>query len=449
MDELLSVRAPQSPQAEQAVIGAMLIEPDCIPTVLKDARPEFFYSKVNREIFETILAMFNYGQTIDPLTVLDKMQERGVYHEESTRAYLTELIRVTPTAANVGEYLNILRDKSLQRDLARVAERITQMVTEGVGEAGEMLEVAERSIFELRRDRSIGGLKPVSEILQTVYDQLTEMSESGERLPGISTGLADLDNRILGMSPGELVLVASRPGMGKTSIAMNIVSHVAKTTGKTVAVFSLEMSREQLVTRLLSGEALIDSKKLQKGNLSGDEWRRLIAAAGTLSATHILIDDNPMLSVADMNAQCRRVGQDLALVVVDYLQLMQSADNRSRNRGENRQQIVADISRMMKIMAKDLRVPVLCLSQLNRAAEARQDKRPNLSDLRESGAIEQDADVVIGLYRDSYYNKESENPNAAELVILKNRKGQLGSIDVMWLPDYTTYVSVDRIHEDN
>lgn len=449
MDELLSVRAPQSPQAEQAVIGAMLIEPDCIPTVLKDARPEFFYSKVNREIFETILAMFNYGQTIDPLTVLDKMQERGVYHEESTRAYLTELIRVTPTAANVGEYLNILRDKSLQRDLARVAERITQMVTEGVGEAGEMLEVAERSIFELRRDRSIGGLKPVSEILQTVYDQLTEMSESGERLPGISTGLADLDNRILGMSPGELVLVASRPGMGKTSIAMNIVSHVAKTTGKTVAVFSLEMSREQLVTRLLSGEALIDSKKLQKGNLSGDEWRRLIAAAGTLSATHILIDDNPMLSVADMNAQCRRVGQDLALVVVDYLQLMQSADNRSRNRGENRQQIVADISRMMKIMAKDLRVPVLCLSQLNRAAEARQDKRPNLSDLRESGAIEQDADVVIGLYRDSYYNKESENPNAAELVILKNRKGQLGSIDVMWLPDYTTYVSVDRRHEDN
>ena len=449
MDELLSVRAPQSPQAEQAVIGAMLIEPDCIPTVLKDARPEFFYSKDNREIFETILAMFNYGQTIDPLTVLDKMQERGVYHEESTRAYLTELIRVTPTAANVGEYLNILRDKSLQRDLARVAERITQMVTEGVGEAGEMLEVAERSIFELRRDRSIGGLKPVSEILQTVYDQLTEMSESGERLPGISTGLADLDNRILGMSPGELVLVASRPGMGKTSIAMNIVSHVAKTTGKTVAVFSLEMSREQLVTRLLSGEALIDSKKLQKGNLSGDEWRRLIAAAGTLSATHILIDDNPMLSVADMNAQCRRVGQDLALVVVDYLQLMQSADNRSRNRGENRQQIVADISRMMKIMAKDLRVPVLCLSQLNRAAEARQDKRPNLSDLRESGAIEQDADVVIGLYRDSYYNKESENPNAAELVILKNRKGQLGSIDVMWLPDYTTYVSVDRRHEDN
>ncbi len=446
MDELLGIRVPQNLQAEQAVIGSMLIDPACIPDVLKDARAEHFYNRANREIFETIFTMFNYAQTIDPVTVLEQMKERGVYHEETSRNYILELMKVTPTAANVREYVTIIRDKALQRDLGKVAGDITNMVNEGLGGADEMLEVAERSIYALRKDRTIGGLKPVSEVIQTVYDDLSRLSqEGGERLPGLSTGLVDLDRQILGLNEGELILIASRPGMGKTSIAMNIAMHAAKTSGKAVAVFNLEMSREQLAIRMLSGESLVNSQKLLKGNLNQEEWRRIVAAAGAISATKIMIDDNPSLSVADMNAQCRRV-PDLGLVVVDYLQLMQSAGGRGGG-GESRQQIVADISRMLKIMAKELAVPVLCMSQLSRANEARQDKRPMLSDLRESGAIEQDADVVIGLYRDSYYNKDCENPNAAEAIVLKNRKGQIGTVDLMWLPDYTTYVSADKRYE--
>ncbi len=445
MDELIGLHVPQSPQAEQAVIGSMLADPSCVPEVLREVRAEHFYNRTNREIFETILTMFNYGRTIDVVTVAEQMIERGVYHEENTNSYLIELRRTTPTSANVGEYITILRDKALIRELAEVGASISKMVEEGLGSADEMLEKAEREIYALRRDRSAGGLKPVAEVVQTVYGDLTRMAEEGGQLPGLPTGLADLDNRILGLNPGELVLIASRPGMGKTSIALNITLNAAKQSGKAVAVFSLEMSREQLVTRLLSGESLVDSQKLLRGNLNADEWRRIVTAAGNISATRILIDDNPTLSVADMNAQCRRV-QDLGLVVVDYLQLMQSAGGRS-NAGENRQQVVADMSRMLKIMAKELEVPVLCLSQLSRAAEGRQDKRPMLSDLRESGAIEQDADVVIGLYREGYYNKDCENPNSAEAIILKNRKGQVGTVELMWLADYTTYVSVDHRHE--
>ena len=446
MDELLGTRVPQSPQAEQAVIGSMLIDPACIPDVLRDARAEHFYSQVNRDIFETIFAMFNYGQTVDPVTVMEQMKERGVYHEETTRSYLLELMRVTPTAANVGEYVTILRDKALQRDLGKVAGEIGAAVNEGLGSADDMLESAERKIYALRRDRAIGGLKPIGEIVQTVYDNLNKIAEEGAPLPGLPTGLVDLDNQILGLNKGELILVASRPGMGKTSIALNIAQHAAKASGKAVAIFSLEMSREQLVTRLLSGEGLVEAKKLQRGNLSAEEWRRIVTAAASLSATKILIDDNPTLTVADMNAQCRRV-RDLGLVVIDYLQLMQSAGGRQTS-GENRQQIVADMSRMLKIMAKELEVPVLCLSQLSRAAEGRNDKRPVLSDLRESGAIEQDADVVIGLYREGYYNRECENPNDAEAIVLKNRKGQVGTVNLMWIPDYTSYVSVDRRHDE-
>ena len=446
MDELFGTRVPQSPQAEQAVIGSMLIDPACIPDVLRDARAEHFYSQVNRDIFETIFAMFNYGQTVDPVTVMEQMKERGVFHEETTRSYLLELMRVTPTAANVGEYVTILRDKALQRDLGKVAGEIGAAVNEGLGSADDMLESAERKIYALRRDRAIGGLKPIGEIVQTVYDNLNKIAEEGAPLPGLPTGLVDLDNQILGLNKGELILVASRPGMGKTSIALNIAQHAAKASGKAVAIFSLEMSREQLVTRLLSGEGLVEAKKLQRGNLSAEEWRRIVTAAASLSATKILIDDNPTLTVADMNAQCRRV-RDLGLVVIDYLQLMQSAGGRQTS-GENRQQIVADMSRMLKIMAKELEVPVLCLSQLSRAAEGRNDKRPVLSDLRESGAIEQDADVVIGLYREGYYNRECENPNDAEAIVLKNRKGQIGTVNLMWIPDYTSYVSVDRRHDE-
>ena len=447
MNELLGRQAPHSASAEQAVLGSMLIDPRCIADVIDKVRSQDFYIQQNREIFETMFAMFSYGQTIDPVTVLDQMKVRGVYKEGSSQQYLMELMQITPTAANVLEYAAIVRDRALLRGLAEAADEITNMVYEGAGQADEMLESAERKIYALRKDRNTGGLTPVSVVVQNVYNQLSEAASSESAIPGLTTGIADLDRTILGMGPGDLILVASRPGMGKTSIGLNMALHVAKTSHKTVAVFSLEMTREQLVTRLLAGEGLVDSQKLQTGRLSSDEWRRVSSAASILSATDLRIDDNPSLTVSDMNAQCRRL-QDLGLVVVDYLQLMQSAGSGHSWSNESRTQAVSDISRMMKIMAKELGVPVLCLSQLSLANESRQNKRPMLSDLRESGAIEQDADIVIGLYREGYYDKECENPNEAEAIILKNRRGSTGTLKLMWLPEYTTFVSVSNRHDD-
>ena len=449
MEELLGRQAPHSASAEQAVIGSMLIDTRCIPDVIERLKGAEFYIQQNRDIFETIYAMFSYGQTIDPITVLDQMKTRGVFRESST-AYIAELMRITPTAANVLEYAAIVSDRALLRNLATAADEINTLVYEGTGEAENMLEAAERKIYALRQGRVVGGLVPISTIVQTVYSNLSEAASSGQKIPGLSTGLNDLDRFILGLNKGELILIAARPGMGKTSIALNIAMNVAKKSGKTVAVFSLEMSREQLVSRLLAGEGLVPSQNLLTGQLNSDEWKRIAAAAQVLSATDMRIDDNPMLSVSDMNAQCRRIS-NLGLVVIDYLQLMQSAGGDSRKyAGENRQQVVSDMSRMLKIMAKELNVPVICLSQLSRASEGRPNKRPMLSDLRESGAIEQDADVVIGLYREGYYNAECEEPNVSEAIVLKNRKGQTGTVKLAWLAEYTTFAAYEgNLNEDD
>ena len=446
MDELLGRKVPYSAPAEQAVIGSMLIDPRCIPEVLEKLKADEFYLPLNRSIYETIYAMFSYAQAIDPVTVLDQMKVRGVY-QDNCEEYLAEIMRVTPTAANVLEYAAIVRDRALLRRLGETADEINKMVYEGAGEADAMLEAAERRIYALRQGRSIGGLVPVSSVVQTVFDNLSEASASGKAIPGLSTGLADLDRVTLGLNRSELILIAARPGMGKTSIALNMALHAALNERQTVAIFSLEMSREQLVMRLLSRAALVPSQSLLTGQLTDQQWRELTTAAQALSATDIRIDDNPTLTVSDMNAQCRRV-PNLGLVVVDYLQLMQSAGSGHSWSNESRTQAVSDISRMFKIMAKELNVPVICLSQLSRANESRQDKRPMLSDLRESGAIEQDADVVIGLYRDGYYNKESENPNLAEAIILKNRKGQTGTVELLWLPEYTSFTMLEKRRDD-
>ena len=446
MDELLGRKVPYSAPAEQAVIGSMLIDPRCIPEVLEKLKADEFYLPLNRSIYETVYAMFSYAQAIDPVTVLDQMKVRGVY-QDNCEEYLAEIMRVTPTAANVLEYAAIVRDRALLRRLGETADEINKMVYEGAGEADAMLEAAERRIYALRQGRSIGGLVPVSSVVQTVFDNLSEASASGKAIPGLSTGLADLDRVTLGLNRSELILVAARPGMGKTSIALNMALHAALSEHQTVAIFSLEMSREQLVMRLLSRAALVPSQNLLTGQLTDQQWRDLTTAAQALSATDIRIDDNPTLTVSDMNAQCRRV-PNLGLVVVDYLQLMQSAGSGHSWSNEGRTQAVSDISRMFKIMAKELAVPVVCLSQLSRANESRQDKRPMLSDLRESGAIEQDADVVIGLYRDGYYNKESENPNLAEAIILKNRKGQTGTVELLWLPEYTSFTMLEKRRDD-
>ena len=443
MEELLGRKTPHSATAEQAVVGSMLIDPRCIADVLERLRSDEFYIKLNRDIYDTMAAMFAYGQTIDPVTVLDQMKVRGVYTDECD-AYMAEVMRVTPTASNVMEYAAIVRDKALLRRLGETADEINAMVYEGSGEAENLLEAAERKIYALRQGRNVGGLMPVSSVVQNVFDELSEIAASGKKIPGLSTGLVDLDRTILGLNKSELILVAARPGMGKTSIALDMALYAAMSQRKTVAMFSLEMSREQLVSRLLSRAARVPGQGLMTGQLTEQQWRDIADAAQALSATDIRIDDNPTLTVSDMNAQCRRV-EGLGLVVIDYLQLMQSAGSGHTWSNESRTQAVSDISRMMKIMAKELNVPVVCLSQLSRANESRTDKRPMLSDLRESGAIEQDADVVIGLYREGYYNKECAEPDIAEAIVLKNRKGETGTVRLRWMPEYTSFGSVSDL----
>ena len=446
MDELLGRKTPHSAPAEQAVIGSMLIDSRCIPEVLERLKPDDFYIQLNRDVYETIYSMFSYSMVIDPVTVLGQMKVRGVY-TDNCEEYLAEVMRITPTAANVLEYAAIVKDRALLRRLGEAADEINAMVYEGSGEAETMLEAAERKIYALRQGRNVGGLVPISSVVQNVFDEMNEAASSGNAIPGLPTGFPDLDRVILGLNNSELILVAGRPGMGKTSIALNMALHVGLNLNKAVAIFSLEMSREQLATRLLSRASLVPLQALLTGQLSEQQWRAVTDSAQSLSMTNILIDDNPTLTVSDMNAQCRRV-PDLGLVVIDYLQLMQSAGSGHTWSNESRTQAVSDISRMLKIMAKELNVPVVTASQLSRANESRQDKRPMLSDLRESGSIEQDADVVIGLYRDGYYNKESQSPNIAEAIILKNRKGQTGTIELNWSGEYTSFTSLDRKHED-
>ena len=447
MDELLGRKIPYSASAEQAVIGSMLIDSRCVPDVVEILHGYDFYLKTNKDIFETVYYMFAYGQTIDPVTVIDQMKVRGVYTENCER-YMAEAMSMTPTAANVLQYASIVKDRALLRSLGDAADEINNMVAEGSGEADMILESAERKIYDLRKDRNVGGLLPVSAVIDNVFDSLSEAAASGNKIPGLSTGLPDLDKATLGLNNSELILIAARPGMGKTSIALNIGLYVGMILKKTVAFFSLEMSREQLVTRLLSRAAMVPSQNLLTGQLSENQWKQIADAAQTMASTDIRIDDNPMLSVSDMNAACRRI-PELGLVIIDYLQLMQSAGSGHSWSNESRTQAVSDISRMLKIMAKELNVPVICLSQLNRAAEGRNDKRPMLADLRESGAIEQDADVVIGLYRDGYYNKDSDTPNLAEAIILKNRKGSTGTVNLNWMPEYTTFTSYTDREEDS
>ncbi len=448
MEDLLSRQAPHSLEAEQSVLGSMLIDSRCVNEVVGLLRPNDFYLQANRDIYETIYEMFSYSQVIDPVTVLDKMRERGVYDEQTSTKYIMQLMELTPTAANVVRYAQIVRDKALLRNLSEAASEIVDTVYEGVGTTQDILEAAEKKIYALRRGNTNDSLEHIGTVLLKVFDHLTELSEAGSDIAGVSTGLRDLDKSINGLNKSDLMLLAGRPGMGKTSLGLNIALNVAKKyPKKAVVFFSLEMSKQQLVTRLLANESFVDLQKLTTGKLSVDEWSKIGIASSALSQTDLRVDDNPMLSVAEMNAKCRRVN-DLGLVVIDYLQLMTSAGNTRNYSGENRQQVVSDISRSLKIMAKELNVPVLCLSQLSRANESRQDKRPMLSDLRESGAIEQDADEVLFIYREDYYNKDTEKQNVAECIIAKNRHGETGTVELQWLPQFTTFADREWRHDE-
>ena len=443
-EELLSRQPPHSLEAEQAVLGSVLIDSQCVTEIIGILKPEDFYLQQNREIYEAIYEMFNFSQTIDPVTVLEKLRELG-YYTDKTRDYVLQLMDITPTAAHAARYANIVRDKAMLRGLDRAGKDIVELVAEQTGTPAEMLETAEKKIYALRKGERGDSLEHIGTILHKVFDHLTELSQSDSAIPGLSTGLRDLDSKINGLNKSDLVLIAARPAMGKTSFALNIGLNVSKKYKGTVAFFSLEMSREQLAMRLMSGESFVDSQKMATGKLSEDEWEKLGMASVALSQTEIRVDDNPSITVAEMNAKLRRV-EDLRLVIIDYLQLMTGSGYGKGS--DNRVQVVSEISRALKIMANELNVPVICLSQLSRGPEGRTDKRPMLSDLRESGAIEQDADVVLFLYRDDYYHPDSEEKNVAECIVSKNRHGEVGTVKLQWLPQYTTFADREWKHAD-
>ena len=444
-EELLSRQQPQSLEAEQAVLGSILIDSRCITDVVGIVRPEDFYLQQNREIFEAIYTMFNFSQTIDPVTVLDKLKELGYYHDNS-RDYILQLMEITPTAAHAVRYANIVREKAMLRGLGQAASDITEMVYEEVGTASEMLESAEKKIYALRKGEHGDSLEHVGTVLHRVFDTLTELSQSESPIPGLSTGLRDLDTKINGLNKSDLVLVAARPAMGKSTFSLNIGLNVAKKYNKTVALFNLEMSREQLVLRLMSSESFVELQKLVTGKLSDEDWVKLCMASAALSQTDIRVDDNPTITVAEMNAKLRRL-DNLGLVIIDYLQLM-NGSGYGKSTSENRVQVVGEISRSLKIMAKELNVPVICLSQLSRAVESRTDKRPIMSDLRESGAIEQDADVIMFLYRDEYYNPNTEDKGVAECIVSKNRHGETGTVKLQWIPQFQTFADREWKHAE-
>ena len=443
-EELLAKQAPNSLEAEQAVLGSILIDSKCLSDVIGVVRPEDFYQEQNREIYETIYTMFNFSQTIDPVTVLDKMRELGYYHDNS-RDYILQLMQITPTAANAVRYAGIVRDKAMLRGLANAASDISETVYSQVGTPEEILENAEKKIFALRKGERGDSLEHIGVTLHKVFDHLTELSQSDSAIPGLSTGLADLDKKINGLNKSDLLLVAARPAMGKSAFALNLALNVAKKYGKTVAIFNLEMSREQLAMRLLAIESFVDGQKMATGKLTDEEWSKLCMASASLSQTDIRIDDNPSITVAEMSAKLRRV-DTLGMVIIDYLQLMNGSG--FGKSGDSRVNIVSDISRSLKIMAKELNVPVICLSQLSRGPESRTDKRPMLSDLRESGAIEQDADEVLFLYRDEYYNENSEDKGIAECIVSKNRHGEVGTVKLQWIPQYQTFADREWKHAE-
>ena len=440
LDDLLAKQVPYSVEAEQAVLGSMLVDPRKVSDVMEILKMEDFYMEANRLAYEAIQAMFLDGRSIDPVTVLEEITRMG-YREKVPRDYILQLVEITPHAANVMDYARIVRSKSMLRELQQVGADIIDLTRAEEEEADTVADLAEQKVYAVRQGREVQGFTPLNVAINEVYANLDELATNAGKLPGLPTGFAMLDQYIGGLNKSDLILLGARPGMGKTAIALNMAMSAAKKSDKTVVIFQLEMSRTQLATRLLSAEGFIDSKKLRLGNLTDEDWQNMANATQSLNRLNILIDENSGITVPEMKAKCRRLGDQLGLIVIDYLQLMHTPKH-----SDNRVQEVAEISRSLKIMAKELNVPVLCCCQLSRGPEGRQDKRPMLSDLRESGSIEQDADIVLFIYRDDYYNNEGENKNAAELIVAKNRHGETGKIDLQWMGQFTAFLPQESRH---
>lgn len=432
----LDRKLPFSLEAEQSLLGSILIDPMCMDEIAPLISAEDFYVPEHTEIFRAMQSMYLKSKNIDVVTLIDELVKSGTYDESGGREYLRLVAEAVPTAANAKDYADIVRDKAVLRQLIEAGDDITEAAYAGDDSAENLVEFAESKIFRIAEGRENKNFVHIRDALIQVYDRLTKLSQDPEALRGTPTGYTALDNVIVGMQEADLVLIGARPGMGKTSFAMNIATEAAIRTKKTVCVFSLEMSAEQLANRMLSSEAQIDSYKMRSGTLSAEDWNAIAYASSRLSETEILIDDTPGVTVTAMKSKLRRV-KNLGLVVVDYLQLMQGDRH-----NDNRVQEVGDISRGLKLLAKELAIPVICCAQLSRGPENRPDKRPMLSDLRDSGAIEQDADIVMFLYRDEYYKDETTDQSVAEVIVAKNRHGSLDKVKLGWIGRFTKFTNL-------
>ncbi len=443
MEEALIKRVmPHSIEAELAVIGSMLMDKEAIMISSELISGEDFYQKQYGVLFDNMVELFNEGKAVDLVTLQNRLRENGVPEEISNMGFVRELLANNSTSVNVKYYADIVYEKSVLRKLIKINEQIANECYVGADRLENILESTEKRIFDIVQRRNSGDYTPINKIVQNSIMRVSAASKLKGNVTGIPTGFTDLDYRTSGMQKSDLVLIAARPSMGKTAFVLNIAQHMAFESGKTVAIFSLEMSSEQLVNRLLAMEARIDAQKLRNGSLEDRDWESLLESAGTIAKSKLIIDDRAV-TLAEIRSKCRKfkLENDLSCVIIDYLQLMSSGSGRS---SDSRQQEISDISRGLKRLARELDVPILALSQLSRAVEQRPDHRPMLSDLRESGAIEQDADVVMFLYRDEYYNKESELKGTAEVIIAKQRNGPIGTVTLAWLPQYTKFANLKK-----
>ncbi|GLB33100.1 replicative DNA helicase [Lacrimispora amygdalina] len=443
MDEALIKRIlPHSIEAEQSVIGSMLMDRDAIIAASEIVTAGDFYQHQYGVMFEAMLELFNENLPVDLVTLQNRLKEKDVPPEVSSLEFVRDIITTVPTSANVKSYAKIVRDKAVLRRLIKINEDIANTCYAGKEPLENILASTEKTIFDLLQNRNSGDFVPIRQVAMNVLEKIEEASKNQGTVTGVPTGFIDLDYKTSGLQPSDFVLIAARPSMGKTAFVLNLVDHIAVKKGLPAMVFSLEMSKEQLVNRMLAMESNVDSQKLRTGTLSDSDWDAVVEGIGVIGNSKLIIDDTPGISIMELRSRCRKMKLEhgLSIVIIDYLQLMSG----SGKGGENRQQEISEISRSLKALARELSAPVIALSQLSRACETRPDHRPMLSDLRESGAIEQDADVVMFLYRDDYYNKDTDMPNIAEVIIAKQRNGPIGTVNLVWRPEYTKFANMAR-----
>ena len=444
MDDALIKRVlPHSVEAEQSVIGSMLMDREAIISASEIITADDFYQHQYGVMFESMVELFNENRPVDLITLQNRLKEKDVPPEVSSLDFVRDIITTVPTSANVKSYANIVREKAVLRRLIKINEDIANTCYVGKEPLETILATTEKTVFDLLQSRNSGDFVPIRQVAMNVLEKIEEASKNQGTVTGIPTGFIDLDYKTSGLQPSDFVLIAARPSMGKTAFVLNLVDHIAVKKGLPCMVFSLEMSKEQLVNRMLAMESNVDSQKLRTGTLSDSDWDAVVEGIGVIGNSKLIIDDTPGISIMELRSKCRKMKLEygLSVVIIDYLQLMSGS---GKGGGDNRQQEISEISRSLKALARELSAPVIALSQLSRACETRQDHRPMLSDLRESGAIEQDADVVMFLYRDDYYNKYTDMPNIAEVIIAKQRNGPIGTVNLVWRPEFTKFANMAK-----